>query len=315
MSDSQSSSVPETPTPNSNLIITDWEALLPVTYSNEPPLVIVAEGLQYERRDRPANARRSAKISPLWALGTWYIAASNGKEYEAWRCSECKALIKLAKGSPGNAKIHWDRSHSTTTSAIARASLPLGQTPPPPTPRGQRTLYTDVNIDRWRAQLLRWMIVDHVPFTQIESEPFRSLLIGLHAPIERYIVSANTIRNWLDEEYEAAVDQVLAWLQNARSRIHISFDLWTSDNGYAMVGVYAHFVSHKAFETRVVLLALRRIERKHSGEEVAAILIGIIEFWQLKEYLGVFVGDNSEVNDVAINAVLTELRPDIVDSR
>jgi hypothetical protein len=29
----------------------------------------------------------------------------------------------------------------------------------------------------------------------------------------------------------------------------------------------------------------------------------------------VFVGDNSEVNDVAINAVLTELRPDIVDSR
>lgn len=77
--------------------------------------------------------------------------------------------------------------------------------------------------------------------------------------------------------------------------MHVSFDLWTSDNGYAMIGVYGHFVSDHAFGTKVVLLALRRIERQHSGDEVALILIDTIKFWRLEERLGVSVGDNSEV--------------------
>lgn len=104
------------------------------------------------------------------------------------------------------------------------------------------------------------------------------------------------------------------WLCDTSSRIYISFNIWTSDNGYAIIGVYTHFVSGYAFTVKSVLLALRRIEETHAGEEVALILIDVVKFWQLQDRLGVFVSDNTDVNDITINGVLEALRPDIRDS-
>lgn len=79
--------------------------------------------------------------------------------------------------------------------------------------------------------------------------------------------------------------------------------------------MYTHFVSGYSFAVKSVLLALRRIEENHSREEVGLILIEIVKFWGLEASLGVFVGDNSNVNDIAIDKVLEVLRPDIRDSR
>ena len=81
-----------------------------------------------------------------------------------------------------------------------------------------------------------------------------------------------------------------------------------------MLGVYRHFVSGYSFAVKSVILGLKRIEENHSGEEVSLILIDIIKFWQLEASLGVFVSDNSEVNDIAIKHALKALRPDICDS-
>lgn len=81
-----------------------------------------------------------------------------------------------------------------------------------------------------------------------------------------------------------------------------------------MVGVFRHFVSGYAFKIKCVLLTLCWIESNHSREEVTTILIGIIKFWKVEDRLGVFVSDNSEVNDVIIEHILAELRPDIVNS-
>ena len=81
-----------------------------------------------------------------------------------------------------------------------------------------------------------------------------------------------------------------------------------------MIGVYTHFVSGYSFAVKPVLLALRRMEENHSGEEVGLILISIIQFWRLEASLGVFVSDNADVNDIAISKVLEILRPDIRDS-
>ena len=159
------------------------------------------------------------------------------------------------------------------------------------------------------------MIQERVPFAQIESVAFRSMLVALFKGIDKYLVVGDTIRNWLDDEYEAAVDRIQRWLADAVSRVHISFDLWTSPNGYAMVGVYGHFVSGYKPEVKPVLLALKRIEESHSGEEISLILINVIKFWRLERSLGVFVSDNADVNDVAIGLVLARLRPDIKDSQ
>ena len=82
-----------------------------------------------------------------------------------------------------------------------------------------------------------------------------------------------------------------------------------------MIGVYRHFVSGYSAHVKSMLLALKRIVTGHSGEEVAVILVEIIKFWKLETRLSVFVGDNLEVNNIAIDWVLEVLRPDILDSK
>ena len=205
MSDSQTSSLPETPTPSANLAVASWAALVPLLQGDEPPLTRQVEGLLFERRNRPISVRRGSKISPIWAAGTWYTATNDGKLYEAWLCGQCNAFIRLGSSSSSNTTVHWKLRHADKPldSGLVETS-PVPITPQPV----QRQLYKDVNIERWRAKVLRWMIQDHIPFSQIESGSFRDVLAELHPLIERYLVSRRTIRSWIDEEFESAIDQV-----------------------------------------------------------------------------------------------------------
>jgi hypothetical protein len=313
MSDSQPSSVPETPTPDGNLDIADWATLLPSFSRNEPPETWQARGLLFERRERHQPLRRGSKISPIWSVGTWFVANDGLKEHEAWLCSRCQCFIHLHQGSASNAVAHWARVHREVdlpaSSSRSRQGTPQQQAVP--SRPAQRLLYQDVNIDLWRAKLMRWLIHDHVPFTQVESEWWRSVMTSLHPPIADYLVGRTTVRRWLDEEFELAKGQVEQWLSDAASRIHISFDIWTAPNGYAMLGVYGHFVSGYSADVVQALLALRRLEAGHSGEEIALVLISIIKEWRLEDRLGVFVADNAEANDVAVRHIVADLLPAI----
>ena len=99
-------------------------------------------------------------------------------------------------------------------------------------------------------------------------------------------------------------------LAQSKSRIHISFDLWTSSNGYAICAVCAHFVASN-YRNCSVSLAMKRMKGNHSGESIAQIIIATLQLYQITAQLGVFVADNADSNDTAIEAVLTELRPEL----
>jgi len=56
--------------------------------------------------------------------------------------------------------------------------------------------------------------------------------------------------------------------------ILISFDLWTSPNAHAIIGVVGHFVSEEG-KRRHVVLGLREIVGEHTGENMAGVLIDL----------------------------------------
>lgn len=114
------------------------------------------------------------------ARGTSYIARDGSREYEAWRSLQRHALIKLPKGASANAIAHWNKTHKTIRLGEVSA-MPSPSPVPSSTSSEQRSLYTAVNIERCGDKLLRWMIVDRIPFAQVESEAFRSVLTGLYA--------------------------------------------------------------------------------------------------------------------------------------
>ena len=134
------------------------------------------------------------------------------------------------------------------------------------------------------------------------------MLNSLNNSLQGYLVkSGDTIRNWLEDEFVEAqpvVQNVV--LAEARSKIHISCDLWSSANGYAMCGIAAHFVGHSG-RAQYVLLALRRMRAAHAGGEVAEVMMGVLKPYRIARNLGVFVADNTETNNVAWKAVLAEL--------
>ena len=99
-------------------------------------------------------------------------------------------------------------------------------------------------------------------------------------------------------------------LKEARSAISISFDLWTSPNAHAVLRVVAHFIDRRG-RRRNVVLGLREILGKHSGENQAGILIALFKEYEICGNIGYFMADNAESNDTCIDAVLRALYSNI----
>ena len=51
-----------------------------------------------------------------------------------------------------------------------------------------------------------------------------------------------SLRNWAMEEFDIEKAKVKSTLQQSYSKIHLSFDIWTSPNGYAVLGAVGHGV-------------------------------------------------------------------------
>ena len=101
-------------------------------------------------------------------------------------------------------------------------------------------------------------------------------------------------------------------LTSAKSRIHVSFNLWSSPNHYALYGVITYFAGQDS-HNHSVLIGLKRMKGAHSGENIAEIAIPVLQEYKITANLGVFVTDNAESNDIAVRHILATLRPDIKD--
>ena len=51
--------------------------------------------------------------------------------------------------------------------------------------------------------------------------------------------TANVVKKWILAEFEKRQERVKNRLHESKSRIHLSFDLWTSPNNFAFIGVVA----------------------------------------------------------------------------
>jgi hypothetical protein len=99
--------------------------------------------------------------------------------------------------------------------------------------------------------------------------------------------------------YDKALGTVTEILQGAITKVNFSFDLWTSKNRLALLGVCAHFINN-AGNTITTLLALPRQKGRHSGTNIADAVSSIIAEYDLSDKLGYFTTDNASSNDKAL---------------
>jgi hAT family C-terminal dimerisation region len=256
---------------------------------------------------RSATRRDRSPIAWYWKHGEEISQAEDrGKR---WKCEPCWGAGKFthfARTSNKAITNHLKDVHQITQDPD-RIRLEIT---PPQDPDGgvSISIPSFFNWELLKLRLIEWIVVMHITFSQVENEWFRRFLAALSPSLEGWIPRAgNTVKAWILKEFERRQEGIKKRLHTSKSRIHLSFDLWTSPNNMAFVGVVGHFMSSK-YKVESVLLGLRRIQGTHTGENIAEAVLKVIHKYGLSgDQMGWFVLDNATSNDTCVEEILKRL--------
>ncbi|KAM0692508.1 hypothetical protein Q7P36_007062 [Cladosporium allicinum] len=137
-------------------------------------------------------------------------------------------------------------------------------------------------------------------------EVFRGLLTCFFA-VEAALLGRTTLKRYLSTAYEHALPVVKAELASARTKINLSFDLWTSPNRrLSLLGVVAHYLDRR-FTPRSILLGLPRMTGSHTAASLSKQLVSILDFYDLRKSFGYAVTDNASENRACLEIMAKEL--------
>lgn len=144
-------------------------------------------------------------------------------------------------------------------------------------------------MERLQLLLIRWLVTMYISLNVVENPFFRDLLKIFNLELVKQVPqSHNTVKGWIMDAFQEKKNEIKEIISNLKNNIHLSFDLWTLDNGLALIGVIAYFAD-KDYRLRTIMLALRRIKGSHSGENIAYTLQQIIKEFEITDRLGYFV--------------------------
>lgn len=127
--------------------------------------------------------------------------------------------------------------------------------------------------------------------------------------------SHNTTQSWMTTAFSQEKVTIQNLIANAGSRINISFDARSSDNGLSLLGVVAHFLDGQNNQLKTILLGLPQLNSYH-GFEQARVLLGVLQDYAIDtDKLGWFVLDNASNNDTALAELSKTISFDLIKRR
>jgi hAT family C-terminal dimerisation region len=262
------------------------------------------------------DTRRKPRSAWYWQHGSEFEAQNKAgghklKESRVWVCNHCPRLGTSRYTINGSAHIneHLRKAHSLNEGKLAAPRISIAESLRKYTPKATEDLdlaeadRKAILHTRFREALVAFICCVHIAFSIVESEWFLALLTTLSDLVPALLpASHNTVRNWVVKSYEQRKQKVIKQLQNARSNIHLSFDLWTSPNHHAFNAIVAHYVTSE-YKVVSTLLAFRNLLGPHSGENIAGSVQDVCEEYQISPRLGCFVLDNATNNDTCITVL------------
>ena len=151
--------------------------------------------------------------------------------------------------------------------------------------------------------LLSLITVRSLPFRIVEWPEFHAFCRVLNPESKSALtVTHSHIRKKLEDSWISNQDIIRRKLQSALSSIHLSLDIWTSPQGYLLLGVVAHFIEQHDENHVKALLALRPVSG-HSGDDQFNALLPILKDYGIEKQLGAIMGDNASSNDTLCRAI------------
>jgi hypothetical protein len=158
-----------------------------------------------------------------------------------------------------------------------------------------------------------WIVTANLPFTT-PSNPYLRRLLDLHdASLAKEVPwSRQAVRDTMRKLFEAKKEVISSQLEKAVTRISFSFDMWTSPNRYAFLGLHAHYLD-ASFQVQSRLLALRRVWGAHSGANQATTIHDIFGEYGIRDRIGAGVSDNVSSNDTCMTSLYRLLSPEMTE--
>ncbi len=120
-------------------------------------------------------------------------------------------------------------------------------------------------------------------------------------------LSQSTLKRDLSNLFHLKKTIIKAKLQQALTKIYISFNLQTSLNWLAFISIFSYFINKKK-RPQAYLLAFRCQIRSHSSENVAPTIWKVFtKDWNIKLKLGVVICDNALSNNTYIYSLYQSL--------
>ena len=161
---------------------------------------------------------------------------------------------------------HLKEKHQTVENV---ETLPLLMNPFEMAALNSFNLVAPFDSEWFKKDYTDWAICEDLSFQQATSDCTRNLL-QLGGPAAESVLpsSPTTLSNWVKSSYEARFTVLKDMLAVSKSKIHLSFDLWSSSNHLTLCGIVAHFLNQDGF-LKVALLGLPHLLGPHSGENIA----------------------------------------------
>ncbi|KAJ4212898.1 hypothetical protein NW760_015256 [Fusarium oxysporum] len=264
-----------------------------------------------------ANKNRKGRRSWIQAHGFFLTEVSPDLRtlQTYWVCSKCdergKSSLFVATNTTSPIE-HLRRSHMITEaddnadedSYSSRADIHV--------PSKRRCLESPTarsNVNKAKELTVGWIVTANLPFTA-PSNPYLRRMLDLHDALLAKEVpwSRQSVRDTMRKLFEVKKGVISSQLQKAVTRISFSFDLWTSPNRYAFLGLHAHYLD-ASYQVQSRLLALRRVWGSHSGDNQAATIYDILGEYGIRDRTGAGVCDNASSNDTCLASLYRQLYP------
>lgn len=128
--------------------------------------------------------------------------------------------------------------------------------------------------EQFKEALIDWVADANIAFSGVEHPKFRKMLWVLNAKATEELLpeSGDTVKRWLQLRYNEELARLKQRLARSPYQVHISFDIWTSPQSFALMAVVAHYFDPSVHALQTQLLGLYRVIGNHSGENVGPIL-------------------------------------------
>lgn len=157
----------------------------------------------------------------------------------------------------------------------------------------------------FRQLLVLWLVENNQPLHKIETPRFRELVSYLNPEGEAALwVSKTSVAAFVMRLYKHLQPQFVNALSLAISKIHISFDGWTTKGGKrGFFGVIARFADVNGV-IHDLPIDLPQLAGAHTGEAIAQAVVQTLKAYNIThDKLGYFVLDNAANNNTAITTI------------